>query len=202
MKLPVIELKINELEDSYVSAISIVNSPATESDFLSFSQVQNFAVNDEKFELLGYAMQADKPIFRTSPSGNYYAVFSKDTIRKIAQVFAQKGLFNQTNIEHSAIPADSFVFQSYLVDVDKGINAPKGLPNLDGGWIVGVKVCNPEIWQEIKKGNIKGFSVEGVFGLFPTNQLSDGKSDIEDLDLQKAIKEFNAALEKVNKIKG
>lgn len=202
MKLPIIELKINELEDSYVSAISIVNSPAIESDFLSFNQVQNFAVNDEKFELLGYAMQADKPIFRTSPSGDYYAVFSKATIRQIAQVFAQKGLFNSTNIEHSATPAESFVFQSYIVDIEKGINAPKGLPNLDGGWIVGVKVCSPEIWQKIKKNELAGFSIEGVFSLFPTNQVSDGKANIEDIELQKAIKEFNTALEKVNKMKG
>lgn len=202
MKLPVIELKINEVEDSFVSAIALVERPAIESDFIAFNQVQHFAVNDEKQELLGLAMMPDKPIFRTGASGDYYAVFSKDTIRQISQVFAQKGFFNNTNIEHTIIPADSYVYQSYITDEAKGISAPKGITAPDGSWVVGVKVNNPSVWQAIKSGLIKGFSVEGIFGLFPTNQLSDGKSDIEDLDLQKAIKEFNAALEKVNKMKG
>ena len=172
--------------------------PAIESDFIAFNQTLNFAVNDEKQELLGAAMIPDKPIYRNGANGDFYAVFSKDTIREIAQVFAQKGLFNNTNIEHTIIPADSYVYQSYLTDEAKGVSAPKGIDAPDGSWIVGVKVNNPTVWQAIKKGQIKGFSVEGVFALFPTDKLSDGLSSIDDLELSNAIKEFNDALEKVN----
>ena len=200
-KLPLIELKIDAEADSFVSAIALVESPAIESDFIAFSQVEYFAVNDEKQELLGAAMIPDKPIYRKGDKGDYYAVFSKDTIRQISQVFAQKGLFNATNIEHTMIPADSYVYQSYIVDDSKGIAAPKGINAPDGSWIVGVKVNNPTVWQNIKQGYIKGFSVEGVFELFPTNQVSDGSTDVADEELSKAIKEFKSALERVNQIK-
>lgn len=199
MKLPLIELKIDEANESFVSAIALVENPAIESDFIAFSKVQEyFAANDEKMELLGAAMLPDKPIYRNGDNGGFYAVFSKDTIRQIAQVFAQKGLFNATNIEHTVIPADSYVFQSYITDESKGMSAPKGIEAPDGSWIVGVKVNNPTVWQAIKQGQIKGFSVEGVFSLFPTNQLSDGSADVDDAELSQAIKEFNAALARVN----
>jgi len=197
MKLPVIELKIDEANESFVSAIALVEHPAIESDFIAFNQTQNFAVNDERQELLGAAMLPDKPIYRNGDKGDFYAVFSKDTIRQIAQVFAQKGLFNNTNIEHTIIPADSFVFQSYIVDNSKNINAPTGIEAPDGSWIVGVKVNNPAIWQSIKQGQIKGFSVEGIFELFPTDQVSDGTLTIDDINLSQAINEFNAALDRV-----
>ena len=202
MKLPVIELKIDEANDSFVSAIALVENPAIESDFIAFNRVEYFALNDEKQELLGAAMIPDKPIYRNSDSGGFYAVFKKDTIRQISQVYAQKGLFNSTNIEHTATPADSYVFQSYIVDTAKGINAPNGIENIDGSWVVGVKVNSNSVWQDIKNGTIKGFSVEGIFSLFPTNQLSDGTTPIADEELTKAIKEFNNALEKVTNNQG
>lgn len=104
MKLPVIELKIDAEAESFVSAIALVENPAIESDFIAFNSTQNFAVNDEKMELLGAAMLPEKAIYRNGANGDFYAVFSKDTIRQIAQVFAQKGLFNNTNIEHTIIP--------------------------------------------------------------------------------------------------
>ncbi len=197
MNLPLIELRIDEANNSFVSAIALVENPAIESDFIAFNQTLNFSLNEERQELLGAAMIPDKPIYRNSDAGGFYAVFSKDTIRQIAQVYAQKGLFNNTNIEHTLIPAESFVFQSYIVDASKNISAPAGIIAPDGSWIVGVKVCNPTVWQNIKAGNIKGFSVEGIFSLFPTNKISDGTSDIDDAELSQAIREFNAALEKV-----
>ena len=163
--LPLIELTIDEEQESFVSAISLVEFPAIESDFIAFSNVkETFAINDDKKELLGAAMLPDKPIYRNGDLGSYYATFNKDTIRQISQVFAKKGLFNATNIEHSIIPADSYIYQSYIVDTDKGINAPNGINAPDGSWIVGVKVNNDKVWQSIKSGAIKGFSVEGVFG--------------------------------------
>ncbi|WP_428329044.1 XkdF-like putative serine protease domain-containing protein [Mucilaginibacter sp.] len=188
-------MKIDEANESFVSAIALVENPAIESDFIAFSKIEYFAANDEKQELLGAAMIPDKPIYRNGDKGDFYAVFSKDTIRQIAQVFAQKGLFNNTNIEHTIIPADSYVFQSIT---DERIPSPAGLDLPLGSWVVGVKVNNPTVWQAIKKGQIKGFSVEGIFSLFPTNQLSDGASAIDDLELSQAIREFNAAIERLN----
>lgn len=192
--LPVIELKINEEEESFVSAIALVSSPAIESSFLAFKDIQSFNFSDEKQELIGAAMIPEKPIYRTGNNGDYYVTFSKETIRNIAQVFAKKSLFHNTNLEHSIIPADSFVFQSYIVSEAQGISAPKGIDAADGSWIVGLKVNNQSVWQNIKNGSLTGFSVEGIFQLFPTDQTFNS----EDFELEQAIKEFNKALEKLN----
>ncbi|TWR26903.1 hypothetical protein FPZ42_07665 [Mucilaginibacter achroorhodeus] len=179
-KLPLIELQINPEDNSFVSAIALVENPAIESDFIAFSTAQEyFSVNDEKKELLGLALIPDKPIYRNSPeTGEYACVFSKTTIRQISQVFAKKGLFSNTNIEHTLIPADSYIFQSYITDEAKNINAPNGIKAPDGSWVIGVKVEDEAVWNNIKAGKIKGFSVEGIFKLLDTNKsVSLTKSD-------------------------
>jgi hypothetical protein len=187
-KLPLIELQISPDDDSYVSAIALVENPAIELDFISFStnQKEQFSYADEKRELLGVALIPDKPIYRNSPeTGEYACVFSKSTIRQIMQVYAKKGLFNATNIEHTELPADSYIFQSYITDESKNMSAPTGINAPDGSWIIGVKVESESVWKDIKAGNIKGFSVEGIFKLLDTNTLvSLTKSEVkEDLDM-------------------
>ena len=203
MKLPLIEMRIDEANESFISAIALVELPAIESDFLAFNQdKEKYAFStDDKMELIGAVMLPDRPIFRTSPKGNFYAVFSKETIREASQIFSKKGLLQSLNIEHnSEDPAKgSYIFQSYLTDKNLGVTAPTALGDLpDGSWICGMKITDPALWKDIKKGTVKGFSVEGLFQLLPTDLMVDGNSDIEDLELQKSIREFNTALEKVN----
>lgn len=171
--LPLIELTINPEDNSFVSAVSIVENPAIESSFIAFSKnqkLENFSINAERKEIIGLAMRADYPIYRNSEqSGEYVATFSKATVRQIAQVFAQKGFFNNTNIEHSLVNDGSFVFQSYIVDSEKGINAPNGIEANSGDWVVGIKVLSDSVWQDIKLGKRTGFSVEGVFKMINLN---------------------------------
>jgi len=186
-QLPLIELRINPEDDSLVNAISLVESPAVESSFIAFNKQINFSTEDEKRELLGVAMVPDQQIYRNKPF-EYMAVFSKDTIREIALVFASKGFFNNTNIGHSVIPADSVIFQSYITDEAKGITAPKGLGSVpDGSWIVGLKVQSQKTWNLIKSGEINGFSVEGIFQFIDTNMTVDMEyskhlKELEDLE--------------------
>lgn len=191
-KLPLVELTVNPDEDSFVSAIALVENPAVESDFIAFSENKisiQFDANDEKQELLGIALIPNKPIYRNSPqTGEYACVFSTDTVRQIAQIYAQKGLFNNTNIEHTSIPAGSYVYQSYITDESKGISAPKGIDAPDGSWIVGVKVVDPQTWNDVKTGAVKGFSVEGIFQLIDTNQtVNMSKQSLVD-DFMDALK--------------
>jgi len=195
--LPLVELTISPDTGSFVSAIALVESPAIESDFIAFSSKtkQYFSSNDEKMELIGCAMIPDQAIYRNSPDlGEYAVTFSADTIRQIAQVYAAKGLFNQTNLEHTSTPADSYVFQSYITDESKGISAPKGIDVPDGSWIVGVKVNNPDVWSEIKEGKVKGFSVEGIFNLIDTNTTVNLHNQLKQSEFDIAVSEFEAAL--------
>jgi hypothetical protein len=129
---------------------------------LSFS-----GINEDKQELFGPAMLADVPIYRNDGQlGEYNVVFDKATIYKIAQKFFEKDFNKNFNLMHDPNQKCTgvYAFQSYIVDSTEGRPAPKGYEDAkDGSWFLGVKVNNAEVWSKIKSGEIKGFSVEGVF---------------------------------------
>ena len=132
-----------------------------------FAVQLSFAINDDKQEIFGPAMLADVPIYRNDEQlGEYNVVFDKATIYKIAQKFFEKDFNKNFNLMHDPNQkcTDVYAFQSYIVDSTEGRPAPKGYEDAkDGSWFLGVKVNNPEVWAKIKSGEIKGFSVEGVF---------------------------------------
>lgn len=166
-RLPLYELTFDDVE-TYVQAIALVENPAIETNFIAFSKeaIQKFSFDEEKRELFGPAMIPDQNIYRVDKDGNGYNVFfSKETIRKISQSFFKRAYQANLNIEHTDKDADCFVFQSVIVDKQKGI-APMDLP--DGSWVVGVKVENDATWREIKEGKRQGFSIEGFFEMNPT----------------------------------
>lgn len=132
-----------------------------------FQSKLEFSINEDKQELFGVAMLADFPIYRNdSQLGEYNVVFSKETIYKIAQKFFEKDFNKNFNLMHDGNQKCEgvYAFQSYIVDSEQGRPAPKGFEDAkDGSWFLGVKVNNPEVWAKVKSGEIKGFSVEGVF---------------------------------------
>lgn len=168
-KLPLYELRVDEENDAVVNAIAIVDVPAVESNFFAFNKqsksVKYLFSGDEKREVIGAAMIPNLPIYRKDEGTGkeYEVVFSADTIRTIAQTFFKKNFQNNLNIQHTESDANSFVFQSFIVDSEKGINSPKGLNLPDGSWIIGVKILSADLWNEVKAGKFQGFSVEGNF---------------------------------------
>jgi hypothetical protein len=197
--LPLVAMKIDPKKGSFVSAISIVDRPAIGSNFIAFSQDEPTKImfSEEKQELIGAAMIPGLPMYRNTPGvGEYMSVFDADTIRQIAQVFAEKGFFNNMNIQHSSVPAGAFVFQSYIVDTAKGMPAPVGIDAPDGSWIVGVKVNDPTTWLSIKEGKSNGFSVEGLFDLFDTDM---SVALLMNADEIKLAQEFDDALQAMPK---
>ena len=183
---PTYELTIDGTE-SFVDAIALVENPAIEKEFLAFTDTTpiKFSVDDDKMELLGAAMVPNQLIYRRNDDGFEYQVyFSKDTIRQISQSFFKGGFHTNMNIEHSATTADSYVFQSIIVDSSKGISV-NDLP--DGTWVVGVKVLNADVWKAIKSGKHKGFSVEGIFELIKRKFNTIKTDEDEVLELLKHI---------------
>jgi Putative phage serine protease XkdF len=187
--LPVYELMIDEEEGSVVNAISLVKQPAFESNFLAFNQddkIEKFVTNDEKKELLGIAIIPEQRIYRRNSANEEYEVFfTAKTIRQIAQQYFKFGFQHSMNMHHSTVPASSFIFQSFIVDESKGVKSPSGLNAPDGSWIIGVKVEDDKIWNDIKSGVVKGFSIEG---LFQYSQIeNEDKDDKEIMDLIRTI---------------
>lgn len=134
---------------------------------------QNFAIqNEEEHIISGALMLADTPIYRNDQNGEYYVVFSKDTIKQIAQKFFKKGYQQNVNLMHDSgkVLEGITMFESWITDEKRGIKPMVGFEDVpDGSWFGSFKVENPEVWQMIKDGEVKGFSVEGIFNYRKTN---------------------------------
>lgn len=192
--LPRFRLKINPQDDAIVSGIALVEQPAIESNFLAFSKeysYADFAANEDKMELLGVAMIPDQYIYRVNKTtGEEFEVFfTSEDIREIAQQYMKYGFQQNMNMNHTSIPAKSYIFQSYIVDSSKGINAPKGIDAPDGSWVIGVKVDDSKTWADIKAGKVKGFSIEGMFEFIESSFSKE--DDTDDLEVMKLLNQIN-----------
>ena len=164
----IVELILDEeQEDSGIEAISIVESPAIESDFVALKteEIKLAEIDKEKRILLGALLIPNKPIFRNGDEGDYYIFFSKNTIVKASQMYLRNGYQNNSTLEHQKTLEGLTLVESWIVEdevQDKsrkyGLNVPVGT------WMGAVKVNNDEIWKEyVKTNKVKGFSIEGYF---------------------------------------
>jgi hypothetical protein len=175
MKLPVYKLDINEFdEETGIDFVSLVENAAIQKDFLAFSETPiKFAIQDEEKRIVtGAAMIADLPIYRRDDiRGEYYVVFDKESIFKIAKKWARSNQYNSVNAHHKTpIMNGVSLFESYIIDRERGVMPPKGFEEVaDGSWFVSYLIDNDEVWSKVKSGEFKGFSVEGVFD-FPEDQ--------------------------------
>tara|TARA_R110000751_G_scaffold3856_1_gene17950 strand:+ start:5778 stop:6386 length:609 start_codon:yes stop_codon:yes gene_type:complete len=164
----IVELILDEeQEDAGIEAISIVESPAIESDFVALKaeEIKLAEIDKEKRILLGALLIPNKPIFRNGDEGDYYIFFSKNTIVKASQMYLRNGYQNNSTLEHQKTLEGLTLVESWIVEdevQDKsrkyGLNVPVGT------WMGAVKVNNDEIWKEyVKTNKVKGFSIEGYF---------------------------------------
>jgi hypothetical protein len=130
-----------------------------------FSASLTFAVQDEEQRIVsGPLMIADLPIYRRDEEGEYYVMFTAEQIKKIVQRFFKKGYQAKVNIEHGKPAEGVYMFESYIIDKERGVNPPKGFEDVaDGSWFGSFKVENENLWNQVKAGTFKGFSVEGLF---------------------------------------
>jgi hypothetical protein len=165
----IVELILDETQEIMgIEAISIVNSPAIEADFVALKseEIKLAEVNKDKKILMGPLLIPNKPIFRNSEEqDDYYIYFSKDTVERASQLYLKNGYQNNSTLEHKHDLNGLSLVESWIVedtDMDKskkyGFNVPVGT------WMGSVKVNNDEVWNEyVKTGKVKGFSIEGYF---------------------------------------
>ena len=166
--MKIIELILDEEQDDIgVDAISIVESPAIESDFVALKnqEIKLAEVDKEKKILMGALLIPNKPIYRNGGEGEYYIYFSKDTIVKASQMFLQNGKQSNSTLEHNQALNGLTLVESWIVeDKAKDKTALYGLDVPVGTWMGSVKVNNEDVWNEyVKTNKVKGFSIEGYF---------------------------------------
>ena len=100
----IIELIIDEENEfSGIEAISVVENPAIEEDFIALKEhkeVKLAEVDKEKRILMGAALIPNKKIFRKGEEDDYYIFFSEETVRKASELFLMKGNQNNSTLEH------------------------------------------------------------------------------------------------------
>jgi len=171
MELPIYELRIQEdlADDAEVSFVALVDKPAIQKDFLVFNEQKlAFAIQDDEQHIIsGPLMLADEPIIRNNAKyGQHFIKFSAETIKEIAIKFSKKGYQKNVNLMHDEnMQLDGLVmFESFIVDSKRGIKPMNGFEEIkDGSWFGSFYVENPQAWDLIKQGKVKGFSVEGMF---------------------------------------
>jgi hypothetical protein len=183
----IIELVLDEMQEMMgIQAISIVENPAIEEDFVALkTQKVEFATqNEEKRILMGAALIPNKPIYRRSGEEEFYVYFSKDTIRKASELFFQNGNQNKSTLEHEAELQKLSVVESWIVeDTEKDKSSLYGMEMPVGTWMISMKVNNPDIWENyVKTGKVKGFSIEGYF----VDKVNFNKQEMEVLEEQEA----------------
>lgn len=179
--LPLYRLVItdNEEGEEEVDYVALVEYPAIQKNFIAFNNRLKFVANEEQRVVSGPLMIADLPIYRRDDEGEYYVLFTADEIKKIVQRFFKKGYQAKVNIEHDKAIDGVYMFESYIIDRQRGITPPKGFEDIaDGSWFGSFKVENDNIWQEVKAGTFKGFSVEGLFMYERTGKVVTPEEEI------------------------
>lgn len=184
-------------EKEGVFAISLVENPAIEIDFIALSKeniIKLAEVSEEKRLLISPVLIPNQPIYRREDNGyEFNIIFPAETILKAQQNFYKQGFQRNSNIEHddNLTLNDVTFVESWIKEDDthdKSLKYGFDLPN--GTWFAVMKVENDEAWQKVKNGEVKGFSIEGNFDLEKIN-LSNNMSFKE--QFREVLVEFGLA---------
>lgn len=187
--MDIFELTIKDEEIDEVFAISLVEEPAIESDFIYFNREKQLfkEVNKEQRMVIGPVLIPDKNILRVDAMGQPYKVFfSKDTVKTLAQNYLKKKYTDKATIEHEDKVQGVTLVESWIKEGKLDKSNLYGLQLPIGTWVGMFKVDNEEVWEDfVKGGKVKGFSIEGMF----EHSFVKQDKDFYDFDLMKLLEE-------------
>jgi hypothetical protein len=194
VKLARVKFDINENNElAGVKTMSLVDEPAIESDFIYFSKTQRYVeLKEEKYKQVvgGLALIPDKDILRYDDNGDpYYGYFTSEGIERIRNKFHKEGLTHSVNTDHNSTDyIDAYILESFIIDSPerladvkaKGINEA-----VLGSWYVAYKIEQPEVFQRVLQGELKGFSVEIFLSQFhkannPNKEFNSMKKNLKE----------------------
>jgi hypothetical protein len=166
-------------EDGVVR-VSLVEDPAVQSQFDVFARGGKapalYAVQSEEKRIVrGVVLRADWPIYRRDSLDDpgYYVTFGAEVIRKAAERYLTEGRANAVDTDHDGQEVDGVqMVQFFIKDTAAGV-APAGFDDIaDGSLFAEYHITNDEVWDEVKAGTWKGFSVEIFYTLIPAVSAS------------------------------
>ena len=177
-----IELFIRNEKEDGVFAVSLVENPAIEENFVALSQqeIELKVADEDRKVVVGVALVPEKRIYRKMGDKEFNIYFSKETIAKAQELYMKNLNANNVTSEHGKPVKGATVIESWIVENEKNdksniykLNAPVG------SWVIMMKIYNDEEWEQVKKGNYKGFSIEGMFQGFEELEASKQLTDDE-----------------------
>ena len=184
--------------NSETFAISLVEAPAIESDFVALAKeeeekMQVLLESNEKHMVYGAALIPDKDIYRNNGEQEFYINFTKDSIEKMSQDFMKEYRQYEIKTDHEDVANEVCVVESWLVsDAYKDKSNALGINVPEGTWMVGLKVNNIDTWERIKAGELKGFSVESMISLEEFSKNDNNMINVEEMSFWTKMKEVLA----------
>lgn len=179
-------------DSSDVYAISLVEEPAIEIDYVAFDKDKETKPNlkfiedkeNEKFMILGPALVPDKNIYRNYDGNEFYVSFSAECIEKLSYKFMKScygdGCFTK---DHESFAQGCSLAESWIKTSENDKSVDYGFDCPIGTWFIAAKIDSIELWDSIKKGERKGFSIESWVDLEEIIENKDKKEN--DMSKQK-----------------
>ena len=216
MKLFELIIGEDQEEIDEVFKISLVETPAIESNFVFFDkeELQFAKIDEEQRMVMGPLLIPDKKILRVDGQGQPYEIFfSKKTVKELAQNYLKQKYTDQANIEHETDVNGVTLVESWVVEsAEKDKSKLYGLTVPVGTWMGSFYIENDEVWNDfVKTGKVKGFSVEGLFTHLDRTEQDFGywsdlfTKDIEDLsenESEYVLSKIKALIKKDGRVKG
>ena len=165
-ELETIELFVDSEGDGGINAISFVEFPAIEENFIALNEhkVEMKTVDEDKRLVVGLALIPNKLIYRKNRGFEYNITFSEETVRKASEKYLKSLKLHNTTVAHETEVDGVFLTESWIVeDPEKDKTALYGLNATKGSWAVSMRIENDDLWNKIKDGDYLGFSIEGMF---------------------------------------
>tara|TARA_R100000353_G_scaffold48209_1_gene38313 strand:+ start:3324 stop:4043 length:720 start_codon:yes stop_codon:yes gene_type:complete len=166
----IVELLVSDdNKDLTIDAISLVNSPAIEQDFVYFGKEKNnltlAKIDEEKRMIVSPALIPNKQIFRYDPNtdSEYYVYFSPETVRKASELYLKHNNHHKATYEHQDRVSGVLTVESWIKEGEQDKSKLYGFDLPNGTWFVKMKIQNEELWNKIKAGELRGLSIEGYF---------------------------------------
>lgn len=190
-------------DESLCLAVSVVDSPAVESNFLFFNEqkMEKFVgVEGERRMIYGCALRSDFPIYRNNGKEEYWLEFDADAIDKLSKNYFKMGFQSNWTAAHKEEVEGLTITESWIKEdmvADKSIALGLDPDIAVGSWFIGCYCENDNIWQQVIEGKFHGFSCEALVGLEEfdkqiENNITNNDNNmnlVEDMNFWKKMKE-------------
>lgn len=168
-----------------ISLISLVDNPAVQTNFLKLSKEEKiqFSFDEDKHIVTGVALIPEQKIYRRNSNGEeWYITFTAAAIQRIVEKFFNTFDAKCIDLEHSENKIDTCViFESYILNKERGICPVEFSSMPDGTWFLSVKVNDENLWQDIKEGKYNGFSIDALLRM-ETKEVKVAEKEISTLE--------------------